>query len=115
MFAEDAPGGECGARIGSSAASADRDSQVLAPGTFARAGHNDGAAAPSAGPSAAANLGGQPLLVIFADFTPSVRAGSTAASLYNKFFGASGSVKTITKKRPTATLHSHRRRKMTSR
>lgn len=45
------------------------------------------------GITAAATLGSQPLLVIFADFTPSVRAGSTAASLYNKFFGASSSVK----------------------
>ncbi|MGE5820190.1 MAG: M6 family metalloprotease domain-containing protein, partial [Deltaproteobacteria bacterium] len=43
--------------------------------------------------SAAANLGSQPLLVIFVDFTPSVRIGSTPATLYNKFFGASGSVK----------------------
>jgi len=43
--------------------------------------------------SAAANLGSQPLLVILVDFTPSVRIGSTAATLYSKFFGASGSVK----------------------
>jgi M6 family metalloprotease-like protein len=43
--------------------------------------------------AAAANLGSQPLLVIFADFTPSVRASSTAATLYNKFFGATSSVK----------------------
>ncbi len=43
--------------------------------------------------AAAANLGSQPLLVIFADFTPSARAGSTAATLYNKFFGATSSVK----------------------
>jgi hypothetical protein len=43
--------------------------------------------------AAAGNFDNQPLLVIVVDFTPSVRAGSTAASLYNKFFGASGSVK----------------------
>lgn len=42
--------------------------------------------------AASANLSVQPVLVIFADFTPSVRRGSTAESLYNKFFGGSGSV-----------------------
>ena len=44
-------------------------------------------------PSATANLGSQPLLVILVDFTPSVRIGSTPATLYSKFFAASGSVK----------------------
>lgn len=52
-----------------------------------------GSQSAESGLAAAANLGSQPLLVVFVNFTPSVRVGSTAASLYNKFFGASGSVK----------------------
>ena len=60
-----------------------------------KAGAQNGAQAQTAaqGPSAAANLGTQPLLIIFVDFTPSVRVGSTAASLASKFFGDSSSVK----------------------
>ena len=41
----------------------------------------------------APNLGSQPVLVIFVDFTPSVRVGSTASTLNDKFFGAGSSVK----------------------
>lgn len=93
MFAEDAPGG--GVRrsnriVGRHAPTGIRKFLRESP---SRAPASTAQAAPAAAPSAAANLGGQPLLVIFVDFTPSVRAGSTAASLYNKFFGPSGSVK----------------------
>ena len=93
MFAEDAPDGAIrrSNRIaGRHAPTGIR--KFLRPGPSRASATTTAQAAPSGGPSAAANLGGQPLLVIFADFTPSVRAGSTAASLYNKFFGASGSV-----------------------
>jgi M6 family metalloprotease-like protein len=60
-----------------------------------RASSQTGSSTQQAAPdlSAAANLGSQPLLVILVDFTPSVRIGSTAATLYSKFFGSSGSVK----------------------
>jgi M6 family metalloprotease-like protein len=60
-----------------------------------RAAAQNGAQSQAAaqGPSPAVNLGGQPLLIIFVDFTPSARVGSTAASLASKFFGASSSVK----------------------
>lgn len=93
MFAEDAPSG--GVRrsnriVGRHAPAGIRkfirERPARAPGFAAEA-------APSAAPSLAANLGSQPLLVIYADFTPSVRVGSTAASLYDKFFGATGSVR----------------------
>ena len=93
MFAEDAPDGavrRSNRIVGRHAPTGIR--KFLSPGPSRAPATTTAQAAPSAGPSAAANLGGQPLLVIFADFTPSVRAGSTAASLYNKFFGASGSV-----------------------
>ena len=62
---------------------------------FQRASSQTAPSAQQAAPgvSATANLGSQPLLVIFVDFTPSVRIGSTAATLHNKFFGTSGSVK----------------------
>ncbi len=40
----------------------------------------------------AATLGTQPVLVIFADFTPSVKWTTTAGSLNSKFFGATNSV-----------------------
>jgi M6 family metalloprotease-like protein len=60
-----------------------------------RAGSTDTTTAQSSAQTAAVagNFGSQPLLVIFADFTPSMHVGSTATSLYNKFFGAIGSVK----------------------
>ncbi|MGE5306681.1 MAG: M6 family metalloprotease domain-containing protein [Alphaproteobacteria bacterium] len=60
-----------------------------------RTSSETGSASQQAAPalSATASLGTQPLLVIFVDFTPSVRIGSTAATLYSKFYGASGSVK----------------------
>ena len=57
------------------------------------AGEASVSSSPDQSVSDAANLGSQPLLVIFVDFTPSVRAGSTAATLSNKFFGASSGVK----------------------
>ena len=41
----------------------------------------------------APNLGSQPVLVIFVDFSPSVRVGSTASTLNAKFFGVGSSVK----------------------
>jgi M6 family metalloprotease-like protein len=44
-------------------------------------------------PAPAPISGNQPLLVIFADFTPSMRVGSTAATLASKFFGSTNSVK----------------------
>jgi M6 family metalloprotease-like protein len=49
--------------------------------------------AASASSPAAPNLGGQPILVLFVDFTPSVRVGSTPANWNSRFFGATGSVK----------------------
>ena len=44
-------------------------------------------------PAPAPISGNQPLLVIFADFTPSIRVGSTAATWASKFFGSTNSVK----------------------
>ena len=41
----------------------------------------------------APNLGSQPVLVIFVDFSPSVRVGSTGSILNAKFFGVGSSVK----------------------
>ncbi len=65
------------------------------------------------GPSAATNLGGQPLLIIFVDFTPSARVGSAAASLASKFFGASSSVKHSYEQVSYGNFSTTRRRKPT--
>ncbi|MBM4262276.1 MAG: M6 family metalloprotease domain-containing protein [Deltaproteobacteria bacterium] len=93
MFAEDAPSGGMrrsnrivGRHAPTGIRKFIRERPARAPGLAAEA-------APFAAPSLTANLGSQPLLVIHADFTPSVRVGSTAASLHNKFFGATGSVR----------------------
>lgn len=93
MFAEDTPSG--GVRrssriVGRHAPAGIRKFIRERP---ARAPDFAAEAAPSSSPSLAANLGSQPLLVIYADFTPSARVGSTAASLFGKFFGATGSVR----------------------
>ncbi len=71
----------------------------LAAGPAAASGPDGAASGPAPAPlpagaqAATANLGSQPVLVLFADFTPSARVGSTGASLAGKFFGLSGSVK----------------------
>ena len=44
-------------------------------------------------PQPAPNLGVQPLLIVFANFTPTARVSSTAPSLSAKFFGAANSVR----------------------
>lgn len=77
--------------------------EVSAPAAIARglapksSGPGAGVASVSGAPDQSvthvANLGTQTLWVLFVDFTPSVRAGGTPATLPNKFFGADRSVK----------------------
>jgi hypothetical protein len=59
-------------------------------------GASQSAAVPEGSPNTVegtSNLGSQRVLVIFADFTPSARAGATGPSLSSEFFGPAASVK----------------------